>query len=85
MSLSKKMTRKGTLQQVFYLYKAPSPPVTPYSPPLTRCIVYTCIQYTYSHREDGEGRGVLTREKIRGAIVHEDVGNTNITDSIFSL
>jgi hypothetical protein len=28
--------------------EAPSPTMTPYSPPYT---LYICIQYTYSHRE----------------------------------
>jgi hypothetical protein len=32
--------------------ETPSPPMTPYSPPLTHCI--RRIQYTYSHREGGE-------------------------------
>jgi hypothetical protein len=39
--------------------------MTPYSPPLHT--VYTWIQYTL--REGG--RGELTREKVRGAIVHK--------------
>jgi hypothetical protein len=57
--------------QVFYLSEAPSLPMTPYStPPPLHTVQYTCIQYTYSHREGG--RGVeLTREKVRGAIVHK--------------
>jgi hypothetical protein len=42
-----KFTCKGTLRQVFYLSEAPPPPLTlPYT-------LYTCIQYTYSHREGG--------------------------------
>ncbi len=44
----KKLTSKETLRQVFYLSEAPSPHVTPYSPP--PYTLYTCIQYTYSHR-----------------------------------
>jgi hypothetical protein len=40
MSLSKKMTCKGTLRQVFYLSRAPSPPMTPYSHPYTLYSVY---------------------------------------------
>jgi hypothetical protein len=64
----KKLICKGTLRQMFYLPEAPSPPMTPYSAsPYT---LYTCIQYFYSHREVGEG-GELTREKVRGAIVHK--------------
>ncbi len=34
------------------------------------CILYTCIQYTYSHREGGWGWS-WTREKVRGATVHK--------------
>jgi hypothetical protein len=30
--------------------------------------LYTCIQYTDSYRKGG---GELTREKVRGAIVHK--------------
>ncbi len=45
-----------------------SPPMTPYSP---NYILYTCIQYTYSHREGGGDSGELTREKVRGAIDHK--------------
>ena len=42
MSLSKKLTAKGTLQQVFYLSEAPYPPMNPYSPsPLHTVYVYT--------------------------------------------
>jgi hypothetical protein len=32
--------------------------------------VYCTLQYTYSHREWGRG-GDLTREKVRGEIVHK--------------
>jgi hypothetical protein len=62
--VEKKLTCKGTLRQVFYLSEAPSPPMTNPPPPK---YMYT-IQYTYSHREEG---GELTREKVRGAIVHK--------------
>ncbi len=79
---SKKFTWKGTLRQVFYLSEAFSPPMTPYSPPYTR---YTCIQYTYSHREGGGGVGELTRKKVRGEIVTKPIENTNMTDWISSL
>ncbi len=37
-----------------YLSEAPSPPMTRYHPSYT---MYTCIQFTYSHREGGEGGG----------------------------
>ncbi len=63
----KKLTCKETLRQMFHLSEAPSPPMSQYSPPYT---LYTCIQYTYSQREGGE-EGDLTREKVRGAIVHK--------------
>ncbi len=54
---------------MFDLSEAPSPTMTPYSPSNT---LYACIQYTYSHREgEGEDGGELTREKVRGAIVHK--------------
>jgi hypothetical protein len=35
------------------------------------CIRVYSILIAYSHREGGEGGGELTREKIRGAIVHK--------------
>jgi hypothetical protein len=44
----------------------PSPPMTPYSSSFPSTL-YTCIQYTYSHREGGMGGGELIIEKIRGA------------------
>jgi hypothetical protein len=76
----KKLTCKGTSHQVFYLYEAPSPPVTPYSSPLTHCIrVYSILIPT------GRG-GELTREKVREALVHKAVcENTYMTDCISSL
>ncbi len=49
-----------TLRQVFICLR----PRTPY-PPLTHCVHYVYIQYTYSHRER------WTREKVRGATVHK--------------
>ncbi len=42
-------------------------PRTPY-PPRT---LYTCIQYTYSHREGREGWRAEPREKVRRATVHK--------------
>ena len=43
----KKLTLKGTFRQVFFLFEAPSPPMTPYSPPLTHCIrVYSILIHT---------------------------------------
>jgi hypothetical protein len=44
---------------MFYLSEAPSP-----------YTLYTCIQYSYSHKEGGTWEE-LTREKVRGAIVHK--------------
>jgi hypothetical protein len=45
MSSSKKMTCKGDFAAGVYLTEAQNPP----------CTLYTCIQYTYSHREEGGG------------------------------
>ncbi len=61
MASSKKLTCKGTLRQVFICLR----PRTLYHPPYT---LYTCIQYTFSHREGGES---WTREKVRGPTVHK--------------
>jgi hypothetical protein len=58
----KKLICKGTLRQVFNCLR----PRTPY-PPL-HTLKYTCIQYSYSRRERGD---IITREKIKGATVHE--------------
>jgi hypothetical protein len=78
--LSKQLTCKGTLRQVFYLSEAPSSPMTLYSHPYTLCIrVYSILIHT------GRGWGELTREKVRGAMVHKAGKNTNMTDCIFSL
>jgi hypothetical protein len=71
----KKLT-KGTLRQVFICLR----PGTPYPPPYT---LYTCIQYTYSHREGG---GELNqREGERGNSSQSWVENINMTDCISSL
>jgi hypothetical protein len=66
----KKFTCNGTLRQVFICLI----PRTPYPPPYT---LYTCIQYTYSRREEGEG-GDLNRKKGKGATVHK-AGSTIAT------
>ncbi len=50
----KKITCKGVLWQVFYLSEAPFPPMIPYYPPPPYTL-YTCLQYTYSHRAGGGG------------------------------
>ncbi len=52
----KKLTCKGTLRQVFYLFEASSPPMTHCTsappPPL-----HTVYMYVYAvYREEGEGR-----------------------------
>ncbi len=48
MSLSKKLTCKVTLRQVFYLSEAPSPPMIPTaSPPNT---LYTSVHSSWNHR-----------------------------------
>jgi hypothetical protein len=68
MSLSKKLTCKATLRLVFYMSEAPFPPMTPYSlPPLTHCI----RKYSILSGIDREGGGELSREKVRGAVVHK--------------
>jgi hypothetical protein len=63
-----KLTCKRTLRHVFYPSEAPFPPkMTPYPRPFTHCIrVYSILIHT------GKGGGEeLTREKVRGAIVHK--------------
>ncbi len=48
--------------------------------------LYTCIQYTYSHREGGEGEEELNqRELDRGNSSQSWLENTNMTDCISSL
>jgi hypothetical protein len=67
----KKLTCKGTLRQLFYLSEARSLAPSPYSPsPYT---LYTCIQrmYLFTQERGAMGRGELTREKVRAAIVHQ--------------
>ncbi len=54
----KNLTWKGTLRQVVICLR-PGPPF----PPLHT--VYTCIQYTYSHREGGRGEELNKREGER--------------------
>ncbi len=52
MSYLKKFTCKGTMRQVFYLSEAPSPPMTPYPPPLHT--VYTVYLFSI---HTGKGGG----------------------------
>ncbi len=61
MSSSKKNYPYRDFAAGVYLSEAPSPPMSPY-PPL-HTVQYTCIQYTYSHREGGGG---LTMEGFYG-------------------
>ncbi len=70
MSLSKKNDLKRDFAAGALSVWGPLPTYDPmHTPPLTHCIrVY---KYTYSHREGGKGEGGLTREKVRGAIVHK--------------
>ncbi len=57
---------------MFYLSVAPSLPMTPYSP-LTHCIrVYSILVPV---RTGKGGGGELTREKVRGTIVHKAGSN----------
>jgi hypothetical protein len=73
-----KLACKGTLLQVFNLSEAQNP-IPP--PPLH---TYTCIQYTYSHREGGGGE-FNQKEGERGNSSKSWVENTNLTDCISSL
>jgi hypothetical protein len=59
--IKNKLTRKGTLRQVFYLSEAQNPiPLPPYA-------LYTCIQYrAYTHGRGGRGGRVNQREGNRG-------------------
>ncbi len=61
------------MRQVFYLSEAPSPPMTSYSPPplLHNVHVYTSILIHTVKAAGGGGGRELTREKVRGEIVHK--------------
>ncbi len=65
----KKFTCKGTLHQVFYLSEAQYtiPPPPPYT-------LYTCIQYTYSHREGVGGVESKPKRMLGGAMFHKAGG-----------
>jgi hypothetical protein len=73
MSLSNKLTYKGTLRQIFYLSETPLPFYDPILLPPPPYTLYTCIQYiVLIHTGKGvRGGGELTREKVRGAKVHK--------------
>ncbi len=64
--LSKKLTSKGTMLQVFYLSETPLPSYDPILPP--PYTLYTRTQYTYSHREGGGGGRANNIEGQRGNI-----------------
>ncbi len=64
MSSSKKIDLQRDFAADDYMSEAQNPiPPPPYT-------LYTCIQYTYSHREGGREES-WTREKVRGARVHK--------------
>ncbi len=54
----------------------------PHNPPYT---LYSCIQYTYSHREGGKGGEFNQREGERDNSSQNWVENTNMIDCISSL
>jgi hypothetical protein len=54
-----KLTSKGTSRQVSNLSEDTSPPLTPYSPPLTHCI---CVYSVLIHTGKGEGVRANQRE-----------------------
>ncbi len=64
MSSSKKIDLSGDFATSVYLSEAQNP--IPY-------ILFTCIQYTYSHREGGGGEGQQSQSWVE---------NTNMTDCI---
>jgi hypothetical protein len=52
-----------------FIFLRDLPSCDPILPPLHT--VHVCsVQYTYSHREGGKG-GELTRENVRGAMLHK--------------
>jgi hypothetical protein len=59
---------------MFYLSEDPSPPITPPHPPPP---LHTVYEYMYTlyiiliHTGKGGGGEELSREKVRGAIVHK--------------
>jgi hypothetical protein len=73
MSLSKKLTCKGTLRQVFYVSEAPSPPMIPSLPLPTQCVsVYSILIHTGKERTN-------QKEGLRGISSQSQVENTNMT------
>ncbi len=73
----KNLNCKKTLRQVFICLQNTLPP-----PPYT---LFTCIQYTYSHREDGEGGESNQREGEKCNSSQSRVENTNMTYFISSI
>ncbi len=65
MSLSKKLTCKGTLRHGVLSFCGPLPAYDPILPPLQNVNMY-CIQFTYTHRGRGEGGGYLSRGRWNG-------------------
>jgi hypothetical protein len=55
---------------MFYLSEAPSPPMASHSHPYTHTCVHCTVYSILYLRTQGRGRE-LTREKVRGAIVHK--------------
>jgi hypothetical protein len=76
MSSSKKIDLERDLSAGVYLSEAQNPIPPPYT-------LYTCIQFTYSHRKRGE---CWTREKVSGITIYKAVSKkTIIGDCISSL
>ncbi len=59
---------KGLCGRCFFCLRPP-PLLWPHNPP--PYTLYTCIQYNYSQRGGVRRGGEVTRDKIRGAIVHK--------------
>ncbi len=85
MTLSKKLTCKGTLRQVFYLSEAPT--MIPILNPNTHCILlYSILIHTLKggggRANKREGYRVITRDT--GHYFTKPVENTNMTDCLSS-
>jgi hypothetical protein len=61
---SKKLTCIGTLRQVFICLRPPPPSYDPLPPPLYT--LYTCLLFTYSHREGEGGEFNQRKDYIEG-------------------
>ncbi len=72
----KKLTRNGTLRQVFICLR-------PRTHPPPHHTLYTCIHYTYSHTQGSGGRGDGPERRLEGQHSSQRrVENTNMTDCI---